>query len=119
MTRSSLPAGPEPIELASRDEIEALQLARLVATLNHAYANVDHYRRTFDEAGVHPREVSGLAELARFPFTTKADLRANYPWGMLAVDRRRLARIHARLRGRRGHRPSSATRLTTSMHGPT
>jgi phenylacetate-CoA ligase len=86
---------PEPIEVASRDEIEALQLDRLRWSLRHAYEHVDHYRRAFDAAGVHPEDCRTLADLARFPFTTKHDLRANYPFGMFAVPRRLLARVHA------------------------
>jgi phenylacetate-CoA ligase len=85
----------EPIETASRDEIEALQLSRLQWTLQHAYDNVGAYRRKFDAAGVHPRDLKSLADLRRFPFTSKADLRENYPFGMFAVPRERVRRIHA------------------------
>jgi phenylacetate-CoA ligase len=85
----------EPIELASRDEITALQLDRLRRTLERAYANVPHYRRCFAAVGVHPDELRSLDDLRRFPLTTKEDLRLNYPYGMLAVPRDRLARIHA------------------------
>ncbi len=85
----------EPIEIASRDEIAALQLSRLKWTLAHAYANVPHYRRAFDAAGVHPDDLKTPGDLARFPFTTKADLRASYPFGMFAVPRERIARVHA------------------------
>ncbi len=85
----------EPIEIASADEIAALQLRRLQWSLGHAYANVPHYRRAFDAAGVHPTDLKTLADLARFPFTAKGDLRANYPFGMFAVPRERIARIHA------------------------
>jgi phenylacetate-CoA ligase len=88
-------AAPEPIETAGRDEIAALQLSRLGATLAHAHANVPHYARAFEEAGVHPDDLRELSDLARFPFTTKADLRANYPFGMFAVPRERIARVHA------------------------
>lgn len=88
-------ASLDPIEIASRDEIAALQLSRLKATLAHAYANVPHYRATFDRAGVHPDDCRTLADLARFPFTAKADLRDNYPFGLFAVPRERVARIHA------------------------
>jgi len=87
--------GLHPIETASRDEIEALQRERLAWTLRHAYENVPHYRSAFDAAGVHPSEFRELPDLARFPFTTKLDLRANYPFGMFAVPRERVARIHA------------------------
>ncbi len=86
---------PEPIETASRDEIAALQLERLRWSLRHAYANVPHYRARFDAAGVHPDDLRRLDDLRRFPFTTKADLRDNYPFGMFAVPRERIARIHA------------------------
>ncbi|MCK6404886.1 MAG: phenylacetate--CoA ligase [Rhodocyclaceae bacterium] len=85
----------EPIERASRDEIAALQLARMKTTLAHAYANVATYREKFDAAGVHPDELKSLADLARFPFTNKQDLRNNYPYGMLAVPMRDIVRIHA------------------------
>jgi phenylacetate-CoA ligase len=85
----------EPIEIASRDEIEALQLSRLKATLLHAYDHVAAYRRKFDAAGVHPRDLKTLADLKRFPFTSKADLRDNYPFGMFAVPREQVRRIHA------------------------
>lgn len=78
-----------------RAGLEALQLERLRATLYHAYENVDFYRRAFDAAGVRPEECRSLADLARFPFTTKADLRETYPFGMFAVDRSRVRRIHA------------------------
>jgi len=89
------PVELDPIERASRDEIAALQLARLRATLEHVYANVPHYRRAFDEKGVHPSELKTLADLAKFPFTGKADLRANYPFGMFAVPREQVLRVHA------------------------
>ncbi len=85
----------EPIEKASVDELRALQLKRLRATLAHAYANSPVYRAKFDAAGVHPDDCRSLADLAKFPFTTKADLRENYPFGMFAVPRERCARIHA------------------------
>ena len=85
----------DPIEIASRDEIEALQLDRLKWSLAHAYENVPHYKAAFDAAGVHPDEVSSLGDLAKFPFTTKQDLRANYPFGMFAVPRDQVKRIHA------------------------
>ena len=88
-------SGLHAIETASRDEITALQSERLAATLRHAYANVPHYRAAFDAAGVRPEEFREPADLARFPFTTKQDLRANYPFGMFARPRAELARIHA------------------------
>jgi phenylacetate-CoA ligase len=85
----------EVIERASRDEIGALQLKRLQATLSHAFENVPHYRRAFTAAGVHPSDLKQLSDLAKFPFTVKSDLRDNYPFGMFAVPQERLARIHA------------------------
>ena len=89
------PTELDPIERASRDEIAALQLTRLRETLAHVYANVPHYKRAFDEKGVHPDDLKTLADLAKFPFTGKGDLRANYPFGMFAVPRERIVRIHA------------------------
>jgi phenylacetate-CoA ligase len=85
----------EPIEKASVDELRALQLKRLQATLHHAYNNSPAYRAKFDAAGVHPSDCKTLADLAKFPFTTKADLRDNYPFGMLSVPREQCVRIHA------------------------
>ena len=85
----------EPIETASRDELHALQLHRLQASLLHAYDHVPHYRQAFDAASVHPADCRSLADLAKFPFTTKADLRAHYPFGMFAVPRERVVRVHA------------------------
>jgi len=87
--------GLDAIETASRDEITALQLERLKWSLAHAYRNVEHYRKAFDQAGAHPDEIRELADLTRFPFLTKGDLRDHYPFGMFAVPRERLARIHA------------------------
>jgi phenylacetate-CoA ligase len=89
------PVELDPIERASRDEIAALQLVRLRETLANVYANVPHYKRAFDEAGVHPDDLRTLADLAKFPFTAKADLRANYPFGMFAVPRDQVVRVHA------------------------
>ncbi len=89
------PGDLEPIERASRDELQALQLQRLQWTLAHAYENVPHYRQAFDARGVHPSDCRTLADLAKFPFTAKADLRANYPFGLFAVPRERVARVHA------------------------
>jgi phenylacetate-CoA ligase len=83
------------IETASRDELMALQLERLKWSLTHAYENSPVYRRKFDEAGVRPEDATSLADLARFPFTTKKDLRDNYPYGMFAVAHDRISRIHA------------------------
>jgi phenylacetate-CoA ligase len=85
----------EPIERASADELQLLQLERLQWTLKHAYDNVPHYRRAFDQQGVHPSDCKTLADLAKFPFTGKADLRANYPFGMFAVPREQVVRVHA------------------------
>jgi phenylacetate-CoA ligase len=93
VTRS--PDELEPIETASRDEISALQLSRLKWSLRHAYDNVPHYRNAFDQAGVHPDDLKDLADLALFPFTTKADLRQNYPFGMFAVPQSEVVRVHA------------------------
>jgi phenylacetate-CoA ligase len=91
---SPAPGDLDPIETASRDEITALQLQRLRWTLRHAYDNVPFYRRRFDEAGVHPEDCRELADLAGFPFTVKQDFRDNYPFGLLAVPREQVARIH-------------------------
>jgi phenylacetate-CoA ligase len=88
-------ASLERIEIASRDEIAALQLTRLKATLRRAYENVPHYKRAFEAAGVHPDDCRTLADLKKFPFTQKADLRDNYPFGLFAVPRERIARLHA------------------------
>jgi phenylacetate-CoA ligase len=85
----------DPIEIASRDEITALQLGRLKATLRRAHDHVPHYRAAFERAGVHPDDLRELADLARFPFTTKDDLRRHYPFGMFAVPREQVVRIHA------------------------
>jgi phenylacetate-CoA ligase len=85
----------EPIEKASIDELRALQLKRLQSTLAHAYQNSAVYRKKFDAAGVHPSQCKSLADLAKFPFTTKADLRGSYPFGMFAVPREQCVRIHA------------------------
>lgn len=89
------PSELEPIEIASRDEIEALQLERLKWSLSHAYKNVPMYKKRFDEAGVHPDDVKSLKDLVRFPFTVKDDLRDNYPFGLFAVPREKIIRIHA------------------------
>jgi phenylacetate-CoA ligase len=89
------PFGLEAIEVASRDEIAGLQTQRLKATLERVYENVPAYRKKFDAAGVSPADFKRLEDLTKFPFTTKQDLRENYPFGMLAVPRDKLARIHA------------------------
>ena len=94
-TRHPNPVDLEPIETASRDELQNLQLTRLRWSLQHAYKNVPHYRAAFDAQGVHPDDLQSLSDLAKFPFTGKADLRANYPFGMFAVPREQVARIHA------------------------
>jgi len=89
------PGELEPIERASRDELQALQLERLKWSLQHAYDNVAHYREAFDAAGVHPAELKSLADLAKFPFTEKKTLRDNYPFGLFAVPREQVVRVHA------------------------
>lgn len=88
-------AGYEPIETASLDELRTLQTERLQSTLRNAYANIDHYTRAFDAAGVHPDDVTSLDDLARLPFLVKDDLREAYPFGMFAVPREDLVRVHA------------------------
>ncbi len=85
----------DAIEIASIDEIRALQLGRLKWSLRHAYDNVPMYRQRFDEAGVHPDDLHTLSDLAKFPFTYKSDLRDNYPFGLFAVPREKIVRVHA------------------------
>jgi phenylacetate-CoA ligase len=85
----------EPIEKASIDELRALQLQRLQWSVRHAYDNVAHYRESFRAAGVHPQDLRSLEDLAKFPFTVKDDLRASYPFGMFAVPREQVVRVHA------------------------
>ncbi|MCT4656248.1 MAG: phenylacetate--CoA ligase [Cohaesibacter sp.] len=85
----------EAIETASRDEIASVQLERMKWSVRHAYENVPFYRKRFDEAGVHPDDLKNLADLAKFPFTTKQDLRDNYPFYLFAVPREQIVRIHA------------------------
>jgi phenylacetate-CoA ligase len=92
---SPKPGDLDAIETASRDELESLQLERLRWSVRHAYDNVPSYRRAFDAAGVHPEDCRGLDDLRAFPFTTKDDLRADYPFGMFAVPREQVVRIHA------------------------
>ncbi|MCR9156551.1 MAG: phenylacetate--CoA ligase [Rhodobacteraceae bacterium] len=92
---SPKPGDLDPIELASIDEIRALQLGRLRWSLRHAYDNVPMYRAKFDAAGVHPDDLNDLSDLAKFPFTLKSDLRDNYPFGLFAVPREQITRIHA------------------------
>jgi phenylacetate-CoA ligase len=89
------PGELDAIETASRDEITALQLRRLQSTLQRAYDNVPHYRQAFDAKGVHPGDLKQLADLAKFPFTVKKDLRDNYPFGLFAVPREEVVRLHA------------------------
>jgi phenylacetate-CoA ligase len=95
MKRTPSPDELEPIERASQDELQALQLQRMQWTVQHAYDKVPHYRQSFDAAGVHPSDLKTLADLAKFPFTGKSDLRDNYPFGMFAVPREQVVRIHA------------------------
>src|SRR6185503_21150222 len=84
-----------PIEIASRDEIAALQLRRMKWSLRHAYENVPHYGKSFEAVGVHPDDLKDLSDLRRFPLTSKDDLRANYPYGMFGVPMDKIVRIHA------------------------
>jgi len=100
------------------EEVREAQLRDLRASLARAYARVPHHRVAFDEAGVGPDDLRSLADLARFPFTTKADLRENYPFGMFAVPREQVSRIHASS-GTTGRRPSWGTPGRTSTSGPT
>ncbi|SDE21199.1 phenylacetate--CoA ligase PaaK [Rhodococcus tukisamuensis] len=93
MTSTVTPS--QDIEFATRDRISSLQLERLQWSLRHAYENVPHYRKAFDDAGVHPGDLKDLGDLAKFPFTAKADLRDNYPFGMFAVPQDHVSRIHA------------------------
>ncbi|GAB2635762.1 phenylacetate--CoA ligase PaaK [Prescottella soli] len=93
MTSTVTPS--QDIEFATRDRISSLQLERLQWSLRHAYENVPHYRKAFDDAGVHPSDLKDLGDLAKFPFTAKADLRDNYPFGMFAVPQDHVSRIHA------------------------
>ena len=93
--KTPAPGDLEHIEKASQDELQALQTERLKWTLQHAYDNVPHYREAFDAKGVHPSDLKTLADLVKFPFTTKQDLRANYPFGLFTVPKERVARIHA------------------------
>jgi len=93
--RTPDPSELDPIERASTDELQALQLGRLQTTLQRVYEHVPHYRSALDAAGVHPDDLHELADIARYPFTSKADLRRNYPFGMFAVPRTQIARLHA------------------------
>ena len=94
-TSTYTPFGLEAIEVASRDEIAAVQTERLARTLRNVYENVPAYRKKFEAAGVHPSDFGQLDDLRKFPFTTKQDLRDNYPFGMFAVPQERVARVHA------------------------
>ncbi|HWH83828.1 MAG TPA: phenylacetate--CoA ligase PaaK [Burkholderiaceae bacterium] len=93
--KTPAPGELDPIETASRDQITALQLQRLKATLQRAYEHVPHYKKAFDAKGVHPGDLKQLADLAKFPFTVKKDLRDNYPVGLFAVPREEVVRLHA------------------------
>lgn len=93
--RNPDPGELDSVERASKDELQALQLERMKWSLKHAYENVPHYRASFDAAGVHPSDLKTLADLAKFPFTNKKDLRDNYPFGMFAVPREKVVRLHA------------------------
>src|SRR5690242_11096219 len=93
--RTPRPEDLEAVERASIDELRALQLGRLRWSLRHAYENVAPYRKMFEEHQVHPDDLRDLGDLAHFPFTDKAVLRANYPYGMFAVPRDRISRLHA------------------------
>src|SRR5512145_2265124 len=93
--RKPAPGDLEPIERASPDELRALQLQRLRWSLRHAYDNVPHYRRAFEARGVHPDDLRSLEDLARFPLTGKQALRDNYPFGLFAVPREEVVRVHA------------------------
>ena len=85
----------DPIELASRDEISSLQLQRMKWSVRHAYNNVPFYKQKFDSVGLHPDHLVGLEDIKKFPLTTKQDLRDNYPFGMFAVPRSEVSRVHA------------------------
>jgi len=89
------PATLDPVERMDREQLAALQLDRMRWSLGHAYEHVPHYRRAFDAAGMHPRDLRALEDLRAFPFTVKADLRAGYPFGMFAVPRTQVRRVHA------------------------
>src|ERR1700723_556377 len=95
LRESGYRAEMDDTERASRDQIMALQTKRMAWSLAHAYDNVAHYKKAFDKAGVHPSDFRQLPDLAKFPFTVKTDLRDNYPFGMFAVPRQQLVRVHA------------------------
>ena len=90
----SIEGGLDAAERASRDEIMSLQRERLAWSLRHAYENVPFYRQAFDKAGVHPSDLRDLSDLAKFPFTVKTDLRDHYPFGLFAVPKEKLVRVH-------------------------
>lgn len=94
-SKMPLPGDLEPIETASREEISALQLDRLKWSVRHTYDNVEPYRKKCLEKGVHPDDLKTLADISKFPFMTKLDLRDNYPFGLFAVPRDKVARLHA------------------------
>src|SRR4051794_41790345 len=100
------------------DELRAVQLERLQETLQHAYANVPHYRRAFDAAGVHPDDCRELADLAKFPMTSKADLRENYPFGMFAVPQDQIRRGPPPARTPRRARPAAYTQKDLHPRAP-
>jgi phenylacetate-CoA ligase len=93
--RREIAADLEPIERASRDELESLQLERLKWSVRHAFDHVPRYRQKFTAIGAHPDDLRTLSDLARFPFTTKQDLRDGYPFGLFAVPRTDVVRVHA------------------------
>ena len=111
------PAELDPEERMSVDELRALQLERLQHTVRHAYENVPLYTRKLDDAGVRPADIRSLEDVRRLPFTTKADLRESYPFGMFAVPMSKVARIHASS-GTTVDPPSSVTPSATSNAGP-
>ena len=94
-SKMPMPGELDPIETASRDEISALQLERLKWSVRHTYDNVEPYRKKCEAKGVHPDDLKCLADLGKFPFMTKSDLRDHYPFGLFAVPRNKLARLHA------------------------
>ncbi len=95
IVKKPLPGDLDPIETASRDEVSALQLERMQWSVRHTYDNVEAYRKKCEETGVHPDDLKTLSDIAKFPFMTKLDLRDNYPFGLFAVPRNKLARLHA------------------------
>ena len=118
---SSVPHSPTAtadMEFAIRDRISTHQLVRLQWSLQHAYDNVAHYKKAFDDAGVHPTDLKDLSDLAKFPFTAKKDLRDNYPFGMFAVPQDKF-RASTRPREQPAKLRSSVTQLRTSTTGPT